>query len=92
MTTLCTVAIVHNLEQLNYKKNASIFEYYHYLLNNINSYKEIIMNTILNYETWIEQNNDNLYILAAESGVDREYDFDEDRFCEEQYEDYLKAV
>ena len=49
------------------------------------------MNTILNYETWIEQNNDNLYILAAESGADREYDFDGNKFCEEQYEDYLRS-
>ena len=49
------------------------------------------MNTILDYEAWAETYEEELYILAAESGADREYDFDEDRFYEKQYEEYLKA-
>ena len=37
------------------------------------------------YELWLEINYDDLVIECAESGADRELDFDFERFCEDRY-------
>lgn len=38
------------------------------------------------YEIWLENNSDNLWIECAESGADREMGFDFESFCERRYE------
>ena len=44
---------------------------------------------MLDFETWYNENEDELYIKAAETGADREYDYDAEVFAEAQYEQYL---
>jgi hypothetical protein len=46
----------------------------------------------LNFEDWILKNEDDLYIEAAETGADREYDYDSEKFYEEQYTIYLESL
>ena len=45
---------------------------------------------MLNFDEWCEINKEELNILWAETGADREYDFDVERGLEKEYEDYLK--
>ena len=40
----------------------------------------------ITYDEWYENNEDRLYIECAESGADRELDFDFEKFCEAEYE------
>ena len=40
---------------------------------------------MLDYEMWFEKHGENLAIECAESGADRELDFDFERFCEARY-------
>ena len=44
----------------------------------------------LPYEQWFNDNEQWLIEYAAETGADRELDFDMEKFEEEQYEQYLK--
>ena len=37
------------------------------------------------YEAWLHANYEDLIIEAAETGADRELDFDFDEFCERKY-------
>lgn len=39
----------------------------------------------MDYEEWLDKNYDNLMIECAETGADRELDFDFDRFAEKRY-------
>ena len=39
----------------------------------------------MNYELWLEQNEDELLIVAAEQGLDREYDWDPERWFEKLF-------
>jgi hypothetical protein len=41
------------------------------------------------YEVWLEENYEELICKAAETGSDREYDFDWDQFAEREYEYYI---
>lgn len=45
----------------------------------------------LEFDEWYQNNCDDMAIFAAESGIDRELDFDWDRFMERQYEKYLNV-
>ena len=49
-----------------------------------------IMKTKLSFEDWREANVDDLDCRFAETGADREPDFDRERAEEELYEDYLR--
>ena len=44
----------------------------------------------MNYEEWLGTNYEELEIEAAETGADRELDFDFDEFCERRYFDELR--
>lgn len=44
---------------------------------------------ILNYEEWYDLNEDEINIELAESGADRELDFDSEREFNKRYEAYL---
>lgn len=44
----------------------------------------------LSYEHWYEQNHEELDIACAESGADRELDFDKEAYFEQKYEEYVK--
>ena len=44
------------------------------------------------YEEWLEENEDELRIADAESGADRELDYDEEALREKQYFEYLKGI
>lgn len=46
----------------------------------------------LEYDKWFELNENELGIAFAESGADRELDFDYERECEKGYEKYLKSI
>lgn len=48
------------------------------------------LNEIMEFEDWLENNEEELTIECAETGADRELDFDFERFCEYRYEEYLK--
>jgi len=41
---------------------------------------------VLTYEEFVDQNYDELSVICAEEGLDRELDFDRDRWCEELFE------
>lgn len=43
----------------------------------------------LNFEDWYALHEDEINIELAETGADREYDFDPEREFEERYEKYL---
>lgn len=43
----------------------------------------------LEFEEWYDQNEEELLIHAAESGADRELDFDLDSYFESKYNKYL---
>ena len=45
----------------------------------------------LNYEAWYELNEEELYIKFAETGADRELDFDSEREFDREYEEYLNS-
>lgn len=45
---------------------------------------------LLSYDQWLEINEEELYISAAESGADREYDYDAEAYAEACYEEYCK--
>lgn len=47
---------------------------------------------ILNFDQWLEANQEELDIKAAETGADRELDYDSDAFYEKEYEVYLKTL
>ena len=47
--------------------------------------------SILSMELWLEVNEDDLAIEAAETGMDRELDFDGERWREERYEEYIAS-
>lgn len=44
--------------------------------------------TPLEFEQWLDINEDELKIQAAESGLDRDLDFDVENFLEREYEKY----
>ena len=44
----------------------------------------------LNFDEWLNENYFDLNCEAAESGMDRELDFDRDLFEEKKYDEYLK--
>lgn len=46
----------------------------------------------MDYERWLEINNDELMIECAESGADRELDFDFDGFAEDRYLDLITKL
>lgn len=46
---------------------------------------------MLDYYEWYDLNEEEVSIWAAESGVDREYDWDFDNEMEDRYELYLKS-
>lgn len=46
----------------------------------------------LEYDKWFELKENELSIAFAESGADRELDFNHERECEKKYEEYLKKV
>ena len=45
--------------------------------------------TKLDFVAWYEQNEDELMIKFAETGEDRELDFDSEAACDREYELYL---
>ena len=49
------------------------------------------MNTVMDYETWVEEHDDELYILAYEMGYTTEPEYDAENFALVQYEEYLRA-
>lgn len=46
----------------------------------------------LSYEEWYVENEEEIYIELAESGADRELDFDSEREFEKRYEIYLEKI
>ena len=44
----------------------------------------------MEFEEWREKNEEELYIMFAETGMDRELDFNPEDEIEKQYEKYLK--
>ena len=48
------------------------------------------MERVLDFEEWVEQNEEELEIKFAESGADREMGFDLEEELENEYEKYLK--
>ena len=46
---------------------------------------------LLDFEKWIIQNEEELNIIWAKTGADREYDFDIERELEKEYDDYLQS-
>ena len=44
----------------------------------------------LNFDEWLNENYFDLNCEAAESGMDRELDFDRDLFEEKKYDEYIK--
>jgi len=40
------------------------------------------------FDTWYEENEDEIYISAAESGADRELDYDAEAYAERMYDQY----
>jgi hypothetical protein len=48
-------------------------------------------NKVLNFEDWQEDQHDELTSIFAESGADREMDFDLEKALEKEYEKYLKS-
>ena len=44
----------------------------------------------MEFEEWCEKNEEELYIMFAETGMDRELDFDLEDEIEKRYEKYLK--
>ena len=42
----------------------------------------------LDYDEWCSLNEDDIYIEAAESGADREFGYDSERYIEKSYEQY----
>ena len=44
------------------------------------------------YDEWLDKNYDDLICECAESGADRELDFDFDNFCENRYFEKLMQV
>ena len=49
-------------------------------------------NTPLTFEEWHNENADSISIAMAESGADREMDFDLERELEKRYEDYYCGI
>ena len=47
---------------------------------------------MLTYEQWLDANEDEAGITFAESGADRELDFDPERELERMYEEYVARV
>ena len=45
----------------------------------------------LNFDEWLNENYNDLNCEAAESGMDRELDFDRDLFEERKYDEYIKG-
>jgi hypothetical protein len=45
----------------------------------------------LSYEAWLDLHWDELQISDAESGADRELDYNPDRIREKKYQKYLEA-
>lgn len=48
-------------------------------------------NSPLNFEEWYDVNEEEVYMEAAESGADREMDYDSEKYFEEKYEKYLET-
>lgn len=46
---------------------------------------------MLTFREYCEINDEELYILAAETGADREYDYDAEVFALDHYREYIKA-
>ncbi len=44
----------------------------------------------MEFEEWCEKNEEELYIMFAETGMDRELDFNPEDEIEKRYEKYLK--
>ena len=44
---------------------------------------------MLEFDEWLEENDDEVYISAAETGADREMDYDAEAYAESCYDDYL---
>ena len=47
---------------------------------------------MLTFDEWYDKNEENLSIECAESGADREMDFDFGRFCEDRYDQYKNTI
>jgi len=47
---------------------------------------------MLSFEDWYNENEEELSIKAAESGADREYDFNSEDFAEKEYEKYRSTI
>jgi len=45
-------------------------------------------NTMKEFDEWYEENEDEIYISAAESGADRELDYDAEAYAERMYDQY----
>jgi hypothetical protein len=45
----------------------------------------------MTFEKWCEKNEEELHIMFAETGMDRELDFDAEREIEEYYQRYLEG-
>lgn len=50
---------------------------------------ETISDEPLGFDEWLNKNYDDLVCEAAESGLDRELNFDRGRFEDARYDDYL---
>ena len=44
---------------------------------------------MLEFDEWLDENYDELYIQAAETGEDRELDFDMEKMLEREYALYI---
>ena len=51
-----------------------------------------ITETDNHFERWFDENEERLSIEAAETGADRELDFDFESFCEHKYSEFLKGA
>ena len=47
------------------------------------------MNSPITFDEWYEANEENINLELAESGADREMDFDSEKEFEKRYETYL---
>jgi len=47
---------------------------------------------LLTYEEWCDKHEEEINIELAESGADRELDFDPEREFENRYDDYIRVM
>ncbi len=48
-------------------------------------------NSVMSFDDWYDINEEELWCAAAESGADREFDFDSEEFAEQRYDSYVKG-